>query len=232
MGIFDKETKLFTTYETELVFRGKLAAGTPADPKIIEGWLRHKMGIDDKAELMAMMRRTLIELGVDSPEEATDEEVIEASKQMAADKHLQMFKRDEVLGLYIEARQVKSMLKENVNILFAGERWGKTKKGPKSFVAERVHIKPEGAIYLDRQEADDVETVTGVVSGPQGSRSIVGYYEYVREAKITFEVMVAEDCVTNDQWAQIWVLAQENGLGSLRNMGFGRFDIERFEKRL
>jgi hypothetical protein len=42
--------------------------------------------------------------------------------------------------LAIETRHLKSGIKEWINILFAGTRWGLTKKAPKSFAAERVFI--------------------------------------------------------------------------------------------
>lgn len=229
MGIFDSEVDVFARYKARIRMRDRLFGGTPKDPKLIEGWLRSKAGISDKAELMEATRRTLIELGVEVPADATFDDLVKASEELAATKQTNGFKLDPEKGLYIESRQVKAMIKENTNILFAGEKWGRTRKGPKNFVAERVFVNPD-QLYLGRMEPDGIETIVGTVSGPQGPRSVVGYHEYVEQVPIEFEVIVAEDAVTEEQWAQIWVLAQENGLGAIRAQGYGRFDIEQWER--
>ena len=46
-----------------------------------------------------------------------------------------------------QVKTQEAALKESVHILYAGDRWGKTKKGPKSFVAERVFLEGD-RIYL------------------------------------------------------------------------------------
>lgn len=228
MGIFDSKAGVFVTYGATLAFRDKIMGGTPKDPKIIEGWLRSKAGIADQEEIRQAMLRTLIELGAEVRPDMSYAELEEASKHLAASKQTNGFKRDEV-GLYIEGRTVKALVKENINILFAGERWLATKKGPRSVVAERVFVNPD-RIYLGVSEPSGVDLFIGHTSGPKGPQSNLTYYEYVERPVITFEVMVAQDALSLDQWAQMWVLAQENGLGALRSQGFGRFDIERWAR--
>lgn len=226
MGIFDNQAGVFTTYHARIQFRDKLMGGTPKDPKIIEAWLRKKTGIQDEEEIRRAMLRTLLELGADvSPDMSYDE--LEAASEKLATKQAVGFKNGEH-GLYLESRVVKAMLKECTNILYAGDRWGKTKKGPRSFLAERVFITPD-KLWLDRQEPDGVELFIGHVSGPRGPQSTLTHYEYVEGAVIDFDVMVAEDAIDHEHWPQIWVLAQENGLGALRSQGFGRFDIWEWE---
>jgi len=43
-------------------------------------------------------------------------------------------------------------------------------------------------------------------------------------------VLTMRDCLTPEQWADLWVHAQENGLGALRSQGFGRFFIQQWER--
>lgn len=228
MGIFDTQTDVFTTYHARICFRDKLMGGVPKDPKIIEGWLRSKAGIEDTEEVKQAMLRTLSELGADVRPGMTYDELVAASEQLATSKQTNGFKVGEC-GLYIESRQIKSMLKESTNILFAGDRWGKTKKGPKSFVAERVFVNPD-KLFLGTKEPTGVDLFIGHTSGPRGPQSNLTYYEYVTEPEIEFTVMVAEDAIPQENWAQIWVHAQENGLGALRSQGFGRFDIMQWDK--
>lgn len=239
----DAHASLFTTYRVEATFTGKVMGGVPKDPKIIEGWLRSKAGISDTDEVRQALIRTLIELGADVSGGETFDELVAASEALAAQRSTNGFKRD-AGGLYIESRQVKAMLKESVNVLFAGERWGRTKKGPKSFTAERLFVRGVNAdtperIHLDRAEPDGVEMVIGHVTGPQGPRSTLGYHEYAEHASIAFLVDstdatpgagAVEDCIAPEHWPLIWLHAQANGLGALRSQGHGQFAVTAFTR--
>lgn len=198
--------------------------GIPRNPKLIEGWLRAKSGLaDDVDEIRVMLLRTMSEMGADVRPDMTFEELETASGKAAGVRETTGFKRGQN-GLYIEARQVKAALKESTNILFAGERWGPTKKGPKSFLAERVFVSPD-ELWLGKTEPDGIEMVIGHVSGPQGPRSTLGYHEYVRQAEIGFDVLVAKNSIEANWWHDLWNHMEENGLGALRSQGYGRFDL-------
>lgn len=108
---------------------------------------------------------------------------------------------------------MKAMLKESTNILFGGERWGATKKGPRSFVAEGVFIEPD-RLWLGVREPSGIELMIGHLMGPGGSRSTLGYHEYVEGANLTIQVLGVRDCIAEAQWREIWVHAQENGFGA------------------
>jgi hypothetical protein len=232
VGIFDNDpdAQIFSTYGVTLRFRDRVMGGTPKDAKIIEGWLRSKAGLTERGEeLRQATLRTLLELGADVRPDMTFQEMEEASHKLAATKQTNGFKVGE-RGLYLEGRTVKAMIKENTNILFAGEEgWGKTKKGARNFVAERVFVNPD-QIWLGVLEPTGVEMFIGHTSGPKGPQSNLTYYEYVERATIDFEVIVTLDGVKQDNWKKIWRQAQDNGLGALRSQGFGRFDILRWEK--
>lgn len=214
---------LFTQYRVTAAFRNKIMGGVPKDPKTIEGWIRSKAGVTDEEEVRYMTRRTLLELGIDLPETATIAEMMQAAETIAATKSTNGFKSD-ATGLYVEGRQIKAMLKETTNILYAGERWGPTRKGPKSYLAERVHV-IEDTVPLGRTEPDGVDMVIGHVTGPQGPKSTLTYHEFCAGCEITFTVMSLQDCITPDQWQSILTLGQEIGLGALRSQMHGRFDV-------
>lgn len=238
MGIFDEQSNVFSRYAVRLEFRDRIMGGVPKDPKVIQGWLKARAGIEEERELAQMAARTLTENGADLP--VTGSQIAEmdaaeiydlmdsVSDEYAASKNTNGFKMDDE-GLYLEDRQVKAMLKESTNILFAGERWGRTKKGPKSFVAERVFIRPQ-RLHLDRDEPDGVELVVGHVSDAGGKRSTLTYHEYAERPALEFEVEVVRDELTQDQWMDLWTHAQENGLGALRSQSYGKFDIEKWQK--
>jgi hypothetical protein len=161
-------------------------------------------------------------------EDMSFEQLEELSKGLAAEKQTNGFKRG-AEGLYLETRAVKAGLKEWTNILYAGQRVGPTKKGPKSYTAERVF--PVGdEIPLGRQEPDGVHLFIGHTSGPSGPKSNLTLYEYVQQPSIAFELLVAEDSIPHDWWPRIWPIGEENGLGALRSQGFGRFSVTHWER--
>jgi YVTN family beta-propeller protein len=166
-GIFDAGSTLFARYHARLVFRDRLVGGVPKDPKLIEGWLRRQAGLEEAGELRRAMLRTLAELGAEVEADMTFEQLEQASAALAASKQTTGFKRGE-RGLYVEAPQLKAMLKESTNVLFGGERRGATRKGPKTFVAERVFVEPD-RLWLGVQEPSGVELLIGHLSRPARS---------------------------------------------------------------
>jgi hypothetical protein len=228
MGVFDgHKQRLFTTYAVRLEFRDKLMGGTPKDPKAIEGWLKKNAGLAG-GELRRATVRTLIENGVDLTENPTDDEINAAIAGVASLKQTQGFKTDKEHGLYVEARAVKAMLKESVNVAYAGEKRGPTRKGFRSFFAERVFVNPD-RIYVGTRQPSGVELFVGHVTGREGPRSTLTYVEYVERPVLACEVIVFNDEITEDEWPTIWVHAGENGFGALRSQGFGRFEVERWD---
>jgi len=218
---------VFTAYKATIQFRDRVYGGTPRDPRVIEGWLKSKAGIEDADELRRVTLRTLVELGT-VPEDATAEELDAAIARVAQTRQTNGFKRDPELGLYLESRVVKAAIKEATNILYAGERWGATKKGPKQFVAERVFPVPD-KLPLGKQEPDGIELFVGHVSGPAGKQSTLTYYEYVVRPMLVVTLLVLRDSVDRGRWMELWELMGENGLGALRSQGAGRFDLVNWE---
>lgn len=239
VGVFARaQSRVFVTYRAQIQLRDRIMGGTPKDPKIIEAWLRHKAGIDKQEEIRRAMIRTMQELGAEVDENSSYEEVQKASEALAVHRQTNGFKLNDK-GLYIEGRTVKAAIKESTNILFAGDRWLKKQKkdsddlyggkGPRAVVAERVFVNPD-QISLGVDGPTGIDLFIGHTQGPKGRQSNLTHYEYVDRPLITFDVMVAQDAVENDNWEALWVHAQENGLGALRSQGFGRFDVMAWDK--
>lgn len=242
MGIF-KDQSEFATYRAVLQFRGKIVGGVPRNPKVIEGWIKKKMGVTDEPELRSMVIRTLQEMGLAADESMTEAQLMELYSQVASDAAFQQangFKRD-ALGPYIESRQVKAMIKESTAILFGKERWGPTYKGAKGYTAERVFPAQNDMIPLMRTKDGDLlderfpetdlsmELVIGHIDGPKGPQSTLTYVEMAERPWIEIELMVLRDLITMDTWAAVWNFAEENGLGAMRSQGYGRFDVMSFD---
>lgn len=246
MGIFDAQAgELFVTWRATIRFRDKVMGGTPGDPSLVEDWIRAQTGAAKNDQIL---RRLVVENlrdlkpdedAMEALERSLDEDDGEAYLKamdaaiasVAQQKSTNVFKRNETIGLYLEDRKVKAMIKEVVNVLWAGERWGKTRKGPKNYVAERIFIRPS-RIAFGRQEPDGVELFVGHVSDRQGPRSTLTYYEYCSNAELTFYVQATKDAAEamEGQWPSLWLHAQENGLGALRSQSHGRFEVLEWEE--
>lgn len=242
VSVFGGDTTPWTVYSATLEFTGKVVGGAPSDPKLVEGWLQKNLGITDKEGLAAWMRTHLAETKGIDPTQATDAEIEAALAENAAEKKAQVFKRTTDGFPYIEGRHVKAMLKEATSISWPrGEhKFGTYRnskgttvggKDPKAYVAERVFV-PEQPIIVG-VDISGVELAVGHIpdwKSESGSRSTIGYFEYVENSIISFEVRVLDDCLEHEQWARIWAVAEMNGLGARRSQGAGQFVITAWDK--
>lgn len=198
---------------------GCIAGGTPTDPKVAEGWLRTKLGIDKDELIREQIAQVMVERGVTADE---------ATAIVDTNKHLNGFKRDEQ-GLYIEGRQLKAALKEAASVAVAagklnGRGWGKTNKGLLSYLAEHVFVVEE-RLHLGVTEPTGV--AQRFVHTFRGSG--IQYEEYVEDAKLSFTVIADHD-FTDKEWATIWLTGEQQGVGASRSQGYGRYEVTRWER--
>ncbi len=238
MGIFKEELEVFTTYRATLQFRSWLAGGVPRSRDMIERWLRQHVGQTTATkEREALFAKTLEEMGIDVGSEFSTETLIEASQKVVKGTNTQGFKSNDELGLFVEGRQVKAMLKECANSQFGGDnKWGPTRKGPKGFIAEHVHIEPE-QIAVGRVSPDEITLFIGHVTGPQGPRHTLTYTELVYQPEISFLVLFTargiKQLITDKGGKALhtlWNFAEENGFGTMRAQGYGKFDVVGWEQ--
>lgn len=220
MSVFEKFRKDSYPYRFsgELLI-GTIAGGTPTDPKVAEGWLRSKLGIDKDDIIREMVAETMVERGVTADE---------ATTIVSENKHLNGFRRDEH-GLYIEGRQLKAALKEAASVAVAagkltGRGWGKTNKGLLSYLAEHVFV-VEDRLHLGVTEPSGV--AQRFVHTFRGSG--IQYEEYVTDAKVSFTVMADHD-FSDKEWATIWLTGEQQGIGASRSQGYGRYEVTRWER--
>lgn len=190
-----------------------LAGGIPTDAKVAEGWLKTKIADTDDI-IRDMVADVMLERGVDA--EA-------ATAIVAMNKHLNGFKRDDS-GLYIEGRQLKAGIKEAANIRWAKERWGPTNKGTLSFFAEHVFV-VEDRLHVGVQEPTGINQ--RFVHTWRGNG--IQYEEFVQDAKIDFTIVTDFD-FSDEQWALLWLTAEQNGLGASRSQGYGRYSVVKWDK--
>lgn len=212
-----------------------IVGGVPKDPKVAEGWLRSKL-VDDKDDLIRdMVATTMVEMGSD---------VDDAIEEAAKNKHLNGFKRNFNSELYIEGRQVKAMIKENANIKWPKERWGTSKKGTRGYFAEHVFVEEDEIPLGVKEEVveeiiDSEEVAVQKVTDPRfyiNQRFVhtwrgsgIQYEEVVNDAEVTFHILTDHE-FDDEQWATLFLSAEQNGLGAARSQGFGTFQTIEFDK--
>lgn len=203
-----------------------LVGGVPTDPNKIEGWLRSKIEAKDDI-IRDMVAEAVVDRGLAG--EDTDPE--KAIADVVANKHLNGFKRldgikslHEYGTLYIEGRQVKAMIKEAANIRWPDKRWGPTRKGTKAFTAEHLFVL-EDVISLGVTAPTDIQQ--RFVQSRFGSS--ITLEEYLEDADVRFTLVTDHD-FTQEEFEDLFVTAEMNGLGASRSQGYGRHVVTQFDK--
>ncbi len=213
-GVFEKYRSNAYPYRfagTLLV--STIAGGTPTSTRVAEGWLRSKMADSDDL-IRSMVAETMVERGLDAED---------AMKAVVENQHLNGFKRDEQ-GLYIEGRQLKAGFKEAASVRFPKVRWGPSSKGTISYFAEHFFV-VEHRLHLGVTEPSGISQ--RFVHTWRGNG--IQYEEYVTGARIDF-TMITDVELSDEQWALLWLTAQEQGIGASRSQGFGRYEVVAWAK--
>jgi hypothetical protein len=216
-----------------------IAGGTPSDPRVAEGWLKSKLGVDKDDLIREAAAEVMVERGIS---------LEEAVKEVNINKHLNGFKRDpntelsvqvrdlaqesgepaavvnSIGELYIEGRQAKAAIKEAANVRWPKERWGPSRKGTLSFFAEHVFV-PETRIYLGTTDPNGINQ--RFVHTFRGSG--IQYEEYVEQAKLQFTVTTDHD-FSAEQWALLWLTGEQQGIGASRSQGYGKYEVTKWNK--
>ncbi len=218
----DFKTKLYKSrYEADLLVY-ELHGGTPVDQNKAKGWVESKVEATDEV-IQKMIVDALTTRGID-PASMSPADMEAAIADTVELKQLNAFKRLPTGELCIEGRQVKAMLKEAASIAVAGGHlnargWGKTNKGLLGFLAEHLFV-AEDKIGIGVTEPSGISQ--RFVHTWRGNG--IQYEEFVLDAKVSFTVLTDFDW-PKDFWPTVWTVAEENGLGASRSMGFGRFAV-------
>lgn len=225
-----------------------IAGGVPSDPRVAEGWLKTKMGLDKEEQLQKAVAEVMVERGI-TLEEATAE--VNKFKNLNGFKRLKEpmgvdelpmgDKLDTVDGqLYIEGRQLKAAVKEAVSVAAAVGKidlkgWGLTRKWINAFAAEHLFIIEDRLPLFTYDENGDLtpateptDVVQRFVKNKMGQVGI-SYEEYLEEAVVHFSLSSDHD-FDHTFYGMVWTTGEQQGLGASRSQGFGRYKVTRWEK--
>lgn len=198
---------------------GRIAGGTPTDPKVAEGWIKSAIGTDNADLLRQQIAEVMVERGV------TEEEAVAEVDSL---RHLNGFKRDDEHGLYIEGRQLKAAIKEAVSCAVAvgklpSRGWGMTNKGSKAFVAEHICV-VEDRLYLNTKKPSGI--AQRFVHTHNGTG--IQYEEYCDDVTVDFTI-TTDHKFPDEQWAMVWLTGEQQGIGATRSQGYGRYKVIKWE---
>ena len=212
---------VFTEHYAELKFRDKIYGGLPGNREIFEKWMEGKFTDPENTE------KTETDLDL-------DKEIQENTNQFRCDEH----------GIYVGAYQIKAMIAQCGSLL----ELTTNKRGSKQTLKEGTFIKGINAdgnftgdkVYLLplRTEPDGKDSFTGNVFTPHGNRSIITHTMYCSEPTIRFQMWMLTNRLQEtrqgkklnfEDFENILQLGQEVGLGAMRNMEAGKFDVVEFK---
>jgi hypothetical protein len=208
-----------------LKFRDLVIGGTPTNPKVAAAWLKTKFSNNDAA-IKKMIAEIMAERLIGLEESLT---VVEDLKLLKG------FKSD-AAGPYLEGRVLKACLKEGVSVALAAKAipaqgvYGAYKaSGARNFVAEHVMV-VENKLHMQVDgkpvtAPDDIQQ--RFVTTYKGTG--ITYEEYIAHAELDFTI-ITDWPFDDDFWGIVWSKACEQGLGATRSMGFGRFDVIRWDR--
>lgn len=202
-----------------------MAGGVPNKPEAIRHWIETNVQGPDAA-LRGLIAETMVERGV---------ELNDAIDVIAGEMSVNGFKRNGS-GLYAEGRQVKACIKEAASIAVEAGKipqrgYGKASqagKGLRSFLPEHVFVVEDQIPLGVNEPSGRIERPIHVM-GPRGPRDAMKAVDYVDEVKLDFTVISDWD-FSEEWWAAVWLVAEQNGIGGDRSQGFGRFVVTRWEK--
>lgn len=212
---------VFTEHYVELKFRDKIYGGLPGSREVFEKWMEGKFAAPENTE------NTETDLDL-------DKEIQENTNQFRCDER----------GIYIGAYQIKAMIAQCGSLL----ELTTTKRGSKQTLKEGTFVKgidADGSFTGDKvyllplqTEANGSESFTGTVYTPHGTRSIITHTQYCLQPTIRFQMWMLTNRLQSTghgkklnfvDFQNILQLGQEVGLGAMRNMEAGKFDVVAFQ---
>lgn len=211
-------------YKVEIETRRRVVGALPKHPSVIDAWVlsRAKKSGKTEEEAKAVAEKIKEEVQADAEVE----------------KSWVCFKSDS-MGIYLEDRNFKAMLREAANTLESFRGTGSVAR--RQTFQHGLFIKPD-RIYFMRdgkpiKEPDGYQERTIHVMTAMGPRDTLKREDYIDPpASAEFEIWVVvpmnrKTAVIDEALIAEWLeLGQEIGIGGSRSQGFGKFKVVKFER--
>jgi hypothetical protein len=216
------EPKLCDFYRVK-IHVNRLVGGIPKDPAMVEKWVAAtcKKASDEE-------RARIVQTHLEDLPKVTDDTIKYNGTKFSGENTPK--------GLFIESRQVKSMLKESGNIMkFSVPNSKKDDELGipclKNKVGDHVFVE-EDEIYLDRQKPDRIlQRPISIKNGPRGPVSAIKVSDICDNVDITFTLRRLLKGEVPEKVLYLILHYGENlGVGADRSQGFGKFKVMDVQK--
>lgn len=218
-------TVTWNTYNATIRCTDRLVGGIPVVPDdadradAYESWARGQ-GIEDPAARHELSERL-----------AEDTDMPVAVEDVAG--LMTGFRRDDD-GLYIEARQVKAMLRESAQRLGLIQK----KRGARQVLQHDLHVSATDGgqkIHLDAAEPDGTDQRPISVVTRQGPRTAIKRFEYLNQPVIHCRVRVlaggvGDGLIGEDELRDLFEFGGSLGIGADRSQAAGIFELVSLER--
>ena len=216
--------KLYDVYDVTIRFREKVCGGKPMNEELLRSHIIRKTGHDD--ELTTKLVEQAME-GMPPDEGDLDKKVQNSRSRFHSDEH----------GVYIDTYQMKAMLRQSASM----RRLYTKKVGTKQICAEGMEVK--GLLHERRLHFGKMRP-TGTYEAPLHIMTAAGKIDGIKQVdfleeegiELSFQVWILHTDakekrhVGEEDLVDILTFSQENGVGSNRSQGYGKFDIANFKR--
>lgn len=217
-----KDGDLYSLYKVNCTFTGRVYGGIPKNREMLEAWVAAK-GEHPREPLEEKLKS--IEIYEQMAKEEDHEHDIEEKIEQAYCG----FRINEK-GIFLREFMIESLIKVCGTTLglFTKQR------GSKGIAQHGLFIDPKEIHFLNKTMPDGYEDFAGTVQTMQGKRSVLKRYDYVENGEIEFIIKLLQKQyqtkLTEKNLHLLLHLGQENGIGSARTLGGGKFFVTQFEK--
>jgi hypothetical protein len=225
-------TVRYETYRVTIRLNDRLIGGIPVvsdesdelRAAVYRGWAKGQ-GVDDESG--AAIATELV-VDPDMPVAVVEEELGNG------------FRRDESGVPYIEARQIKALIRE------AAQRLGiiKRVRGSRQVVQHDIHVRScdgDQRLFCADDDGQLMANVSGAdsrpisVMTPQGPRTSIKRFEFMRNPTIVFDVRVlaggiGDGLIDEEALTDILCVGEDLGLGADRSQGEGVYTVRKIER--
>jgi len=216
-SIFD-DAELYDVYDVEIEFKSRCYGGQPKSEEILKGW------IEAKGE---------------HPREDLEEKEQVLDFQEEEERAWCGFRQNGD-GIYLREFQIEALLSQAATTLGITT----TSRGSKGIIQHGLFVNPREIHFTDKADPDGSQDIAGHVMTAQGKRSILKRSDFVEPGtRAVFSLKMLKAPRKEDKgfgqkklnWDQVAAMlhnGQDNGIGSCRKLGGGKFIVTRFEPRM
>ena len=212
----EEKKSVFRHYKVVLKIRDKILGGIPWGFERIENLATQEYIKKLAADAKKVEEQAVVKKDGETPEE-------KPKKKWKLDPHA-TFTRTKDEKVCIEEKNIKGLMKECVQTLYGR---GRKSTITQKLVSRAVFAYPPQIVIADEISGTIPMPVHAIT--PQGPRTSIQEADFVKQPTVSFTLKIAAKEITEEILKELLTLGQEIGLGAVRTLGYGKFDVVSIE---